>query len=426
MKSLTLELTVAEIGQKGDGVAHSDEGPVFIPRSAPGDRVTVKAAKDHAGTLRGEITAIVAPGPERAEPPCPHYDLCGGCALQHVTADFYKTWKTECVRETLARKGVNPESWQPSIFIPPATRRRATIHAYKKGAQLLIGYYRRRSHIIANIDECRVLDPALPALQQKMKPHLGALLQDGKPADLFLQKAGSAIDLVITAPLADMAKNAPGLAAREALAALAEDCDIARISWRQDPRQKAELILQRKPVIAQMGPLAVELPPGAFLQPSAAGEKALVDDVLAAMPAHGHFADLFAGCGTFSGPLLARGRVDAFESDEAAAGALGKAGGGKPLQAVRRDLFRDPLTAKELSSYDALVLDPPRAGAVAQAKALAASSVPVIAYISCNPASFARDAAILIEGGYHLKSARPFDQFIWSPHTELSGIFIRA
>jgi 23S rRNA (uracil1939-C5)-methyltransferase len=210
----------------------------------------------------------------------------------------------------------------------------------------------------------------------------------------------------------------------EAIAQLAQKAGVDRISWRPRERDAPEVMLEVRPIVARFGPLAVALPPLAFLQPTKAGEAALVGAVMAALPERGIFADLFAGCGTFTGPMLARGPVDAYEAGDAPVRALDKAKATLPLKAVRRDLFRNPLTGAELKRYDAIVFDPPRAGAFAQAKHLAESKVPRLIGVSCNPATFARDARLLVDGGYALESVTVVDQFTWSHHVELVGVFL--
>ncbi len=373
--------------------------------------------------LRGDIRAIIEPGPDRTKPPCPHYDDCGGCALQHISDSAYQDWKQASVLETLTRRGLQPDEVLPPVFIPQGTRRRATFALFKRSGKLLCGYHKRRSHIVTDIAECLVLDPDLLTLRAALIPHLAKIVKDSHPADLFIQKAGGDFDIVITGPVGRDKSGAPDLAVREAVAAMAEQCDIARIGWRRRERDMIEPLIQRRPVLAAMGTLQVELPHGAFMQPSQAGQKALTDAIMAALPDEGRFADLFAGCGTFAGPMLTKGPVDSFESEEAAVAALHKAAGGLSLNAAQRDLFHDALTPKELAAYSAVVLDPPRAGAKEQAAELAASDVPVIIYVSCNPASFARDAARLVEGGYRFASIQMFDQFTWSTHSEIIGVF---
>jgi len=228
-------------------------------------------------------------------------------------------------------------------------------------------------------------------------------------------------EIVITGPVGK--KGYPDFAVHEAVAALAQQAKVSRVSWRGRDRDEPEILLEISPLRARFGALEVPLPPLAFLQPTAAGEVALASAVMELLPDRGRFADLFSGCGTFSGAMLERGTVDAFENNEPAVRALEKARGVKPLQPTYRDLFRNPLRAEETKRYDAIVFDPPRAGAQAQADALAAGKVPLLIGVSCDPVSFARDARALVDGGYTLESVKVIDQFTWSHHVELVASF---
>ena len=419
------DLHIDTLGPKGDGIAASPRGRIYVDRALPGDRVEAQLKRGDDGVTRGEIARIIAPSPHRVAPPCPNYAVCGGCTLQHADAGFYRGWKVEIVRDALAKKSLNPRAWRDPVFVPPGTRRRATFNAYKKNNRLTLGYFRRRSHQVTDISECLVADPAIMALRLKLKQLIAPILTDSKEADLFIQTVGGRFELVITGPVGR--KGKPDLPVREAVAALARAADINRVAWRMSARDaEPEIILERNPLIARFGALEVALPPGAFLQPTPEGETALVGAVLAALPSQGKFADLFSGCGTFSGPMLARGPVDAFDDTGAAIRALAKAKGDAPLKAQRRDRDREPLRREEANRYDAVVFDPPRAGAAAQAKALAAAKTPLIVAVSCNPATFARDARLLVDGGYRLDSVTVVDQFTWSHHVELVAAFSKS
>jgi len=258
-------------------------------------------------------------------------------------------------------------------------------------------------------------------LRPALAPLLASMLQEGKPATAFIQTVGGQFEIVITGPVGE--RGTPDAAVREAMAALADRLGIDRISWRAHLGDAPAVMIERRPLHARFGALEVALPPLGFQQPTPAGEAALVAAVLEALPAAGRFADLFAGSGTFSGPMLARGAVDAFENAAPAVRALDDARYGLPLKAIRRDLYREPLARDEAGRYEAIVFDPPRAGAEAQARELAASAVPVLVAVSCNPATFARDARILIDGGYRLDSVRVIDQFTFSHHVELVAGF---
>lgn len=419
------EITIDSIGRRGDGIGEWNGKPVFIPRALPGERVLARIGperdKGHAGTL----LRVVNESPERVPAPCPHYDDCGGCALQHWDEKALRAWKEKRVRELLARAGVSIGEWKPPLFVPPHTRRRATLAALLKNKKLSLGFHGARSHDIADTPGCLVLSPRLMKLTAAMRPYLTNILTDGKPADIFVQDTGLSVDAMITGLVGS--RREPQIKQREAMAAMARECGIARLSWRFRDRDEPEIIAQHAPVIKRSGDLFVELPPGAFLQPGAEGEAALIAAVTEVLGQNMKIADLYAGCGTFSGPLLKHGHVHAVESDAPSVAALTKAAraANANLSAERRNLMDNPLNEKELDKYDAVAFDPPRAGAAAQAAKLATSKVKLVIGISCNPATFARDANILCDGGYALQSAQIIDQFTWSAHIEIAAVFSR-
>ena len=418
------EIHIDELGPKGDGIHSSQRGRVYIDRALPGESVRANIKRGDDQMLRGEIIAVVEASPHRVKPPCPNYDVCGGCTLQHADEGFYRDWKVAIVRDALRRKGLTPKTWRDPVFVPPATRRRATFNAHKHNGRVTLGYFRRRTHRVTEIRACLVADPAIMVLREKLAPLLAPILTEGKDADIFIQMIGGRFELAITGPVGK--KGKPDLPVREAIAELAHKADINRISWRareRDQRDDVEVMIERNRLIAKFGALDVALPPLAFLQPTQAGETALVEAVMELLPASGKFADLFAGSGTFSGPMLGRGSVDAYESVGPAIRALDKARGPLPLKAFRRDLDREPLRREEANRYDAIVFDPPRAGAAEQVKALASAKTPLLIAVSCNPATFARDARILVDGGYRLDSVKVIDQFTWSHHVELVAGF---
>ncbi|HEY1505864.1 MAG TPA: class I SAM-dependent RNA methyltransferase [Stellaceae bacterium] len=418
------EIRIDALGPKGDGIGQSQGGRVYVERALPGETLRANIHRGDDGMLRGEIIAVLEASPHRVKPPCPNYDLCGGCSLQHADDAFYRDWKVAIVRDALKRKGLTPKIWGTPVFVPPATRRRATFNAHKHNGRVTLGYFRRRTHRVTEIRACLVADPAIMALRDKLAPLLAPILTEGKEADIFIQMVSGRSELAITGAVGK--KGKPDLPVREAIAELAQKVDINRISWRareRDRRDDIEVMIERNPLIARFGALEVALPPLAFLQPTQAGETALVEAVMALLPARGTFADLFSGSGTFTGPLLARGTVDAYESVAPAIRALEKAKGALPLKSFCRDLEREPLKREEANRYDAIVFDPPRAGAAEQVKALASAKTPLLVGVSCNPATFARDARILVDGGYRLDSVKVIDQFTWSHHVELVAGF---
>jgi len=425
MTKTEAEITIDSIGRRGDGIGEWNGKPVFIPRALPGERVLARIGperdKGHAGTL----LRVVGESPERVAAPCPYYDDCGGCALQHWDMKAHHAWKETRIRDLLARAGVSVKEWKPSVFVPPRTRRRATLAAFLQNKTLRLGYHRARSHDIIDIPDCLVISPRLQKLTETMRPHLARILTDSRPADIFVQDTGLSVDVMITGLVGS--RREPQMKQREAMAAMARECGIARLSWRFRDRDEPEIIAQHAPVIKRSGDLSVELPPAAFLQPSAEGEAALAAAVTEPLGRNLKIADLYAGCGTFSGPLLKHGHVHAAEGDAASVATLMKAAraANAHLSAERRNLMDNPLSEKELNKYDAVVFDPPRAGAAAQAAKLAASKVKLVIGISCNPATFARDAKILRDSGYALQSAQIIDQFTWSAHVEIAAVFSR-
>lgn len=416
-------LLIHELGPKGDGIHRSHGGSVYVDRALPGDRVQATIRRDAGGVLRGELLKLVKASPHRVKAPCPNYHVCGGCTLQHAKDEFYRRWKVDIVREALRGNGLKPRVWRDPVFLPAGDRRRATFTAYKKNNIVTLGHYRRRAHHVTDIASCLVADPAIMDLRERLTTLLAPILQEGEPASAFIQAVDGQFDLVITGPVGK--KGKPDLQTREAMARLAREANANRISWRATLGDAAEIISEIRPLRAHFGDLDVILPPLAFLQPTQAGEDALVDSVMALLPRAGKFADLFSGCGTFTGPMLERGTVDAYESVGSAIRALDKAKGTRPLKAIRRDLFLNPLRRDEASRYDAIVFDPPRAGAQEQVRTLASSKTPLLVGVSCNPATFARDARILVNGGYWLDSVQVVDQFTWSHHVELVAAFTK-
>jgi 23S rRNA (uracil1939-C5)-methyltransferase len=411
-----LTVTIGHLGALGDGVAETAGGRLHIPFTASGDRVRVTPKGKDAATL----AELLEPGPDRTEAPCRHFGTCGGCALQHLRPDFIAAWKRERIVSALARAGLDDVTVGPTIAIPPGTRRRATLAATRIGKRVLLGFAERSSHRLVDLQECHVLRPELAALIAPIRDQLPELLTAGESADIALTWTESGADLVL------IRKRPLSLPDRETLAAFAEAADLASISWRASVTAPAEPVAARRTPRIRLGKAMVAFAPGAFLQPSAEGEVALTGFVIETLKSiNGPVADLFCGLGTFAIPAADMGPVSAYDADGPAIATLQKAAKGLPVSAHRRDLFREPLTVWELENFAAAIIDPPRAGAEKQARMLADSAVPLIAYVSCNPVSFARDAAILAQGGYRLERVTPVDQFAWSPHVELTGAFRR-
>jgi 23S rRNA (uracil1939-C5)-methyltransferase len=422
-KSMPGDLLIHELGPKGDGIHRSRGGSVYVDRALPGEGVQATIRRDVDGVLRGDLLKVVKASPQRVKAPCPNYDVCGGCTLQHAKGEFYRHWKVDIVRAALHGRGLKPRAWRDPIFLPAGDRRRATFAAYKKNGIVTLGNYRRRAQLVTDIAACLVVDPAIMDIRERLKPLLVLILQEGNPASAFIQAVNGQFEIVITGPVGK--KGIPDVPTREAMAQFARASSVNRVSWRADLDDSAHVIIDLSPLRARFGALEIMLPPFAFLQPTQAGADALVAAVMELLPRTGKFADLFSGCGTFTGPMLDRGAVDAYESVGSAIRALDQAKGPRPLRAIRRDLFVNPLRRDEANRYDAIVFDPPRAGAEAQVRNLASSKAPLLVGVSCNPATFARDARILVDGGYWLDSVRVIDQFTWSHHVELVAAFTK-
>ncbi|HTQ32602.1 MAG TPA: class I SAM-dependent RNA methyltransferase [Stellaceae bacterium] len=416
-----IELTVERLGAQGDGIATWQDETIFLPFAVPGDRVRAALGARRAGGREARVVELLSAGSGRANPVCQHFGCCGGCTLQHLAAYDYHAVKLAGLEAALRRVGIDPAVVAPPQTVPPH-RRRARLGLQRRRdpqAPAVVGFRERFRHALVDLGECPVLEPALFALMEPLR-HLGSwLVAPGGTAEAMLTRCDSGIDLLIEAAAA------PNLAALEALAAFAESHDLARIVWRADNTDTP--VIERRPVRVVFSGIAVPFPPGGFLQASAAVEALLAAEITTAIGDREPVLDLYAGLGPFT-LALAKGRtVHAVEGDAAAVAALGQAASRlRGITVERRDLDRDPLTPVELAPYAAAVFDPPRAGARRQADALATSQLDIVVAVSCNPATFARDAARLIAGGYHLERVVPIDQFVWSPHLELVATFRRS
>jgi 23S rRNA (uracil1939-C5)-methyltransferase len=405
------QVAIARLGHRGDGVAETATGPVYVPYALPGE--TALVARDGA---RGRVIEIERPSAERAEPFCPYFGACGGCIAQHMSAALYAGWKRGIVADALARANLQTPL-EPLIDAHGEGRRRITFHARYKDGKTRVGYMAARSHDLVEIAFCPISEPGLADAPRAARALAEVLASARKPLDLQVTATGAGLDIDIRGhgPLREVERGA----LVEAAAAL----DLARLSLHGD-----RLVERRAPVVA-MGPAQVILPPGSFLQATTAGEEALSALVLDACGSARRVADLFAGCGPFALRLAQSREVHAVDGDGAALAALDRAARGTPglrrVSTETRDLFRRPLLAPELERFDAVVMDPPRAGAEAQAKQLAGAKVAVVVSVSCDAATFARDAAILVGSGYALERVVPLDQFKYSAHVEIVGVLRR-
>ncbi|WP_420959784.1 class I SAM-dependent RNA methyltransferase [Brucella sp. IR073] len=409
---MTTRVTINSMGAGGDGVANLPDGQVFVPFTLPGEVANIAREKN-----RGTLMALIEASPERIAPTCSNFEACGGCALQHWQADAYQAWKRGLVAEALAGRRLSFEL-DPLASCAPQTRRRAVFAARKTEQGMLLGFNRHQSHEIIDINECMVTVPAITDRLADLR-ELAALISSGtKPFKLSVTATASGLDIAATGC------GVPEAGKRRALTAAMMHKGFARLTC------EGEIILEPKKPLVHFGKVAVEVPPGGFLQATAEAEDAMSALVMGHLAKTKRAADLFCGSGTFTFRMAEKMAVHAVESDAAALAALDRAArntqGLKPVTIERRDLFRRPLMAKELARFDGLVFDPPRAGAEMQAKEIAKSNVAKVAAVSCNPITLARDLAILTQGGYRIDRVVPIDQFLWSSHVETVALLTKG
>jgi 23S rRNA (uracil1939-C5)-methyltransferase len=435
------DVTIERIGADGDGIGHavvpdpqahtagaSDQGSqtIYVPFTLPGDTVRATGLRRHGQGLLGSAETWLTRGPDRADPPCPHFGACGGCALQHWQMGAYLAWKTELLRHALLRAGFADPNLAPIVPCAPASRRRMDLAARRIRDGVVLGLHRVRSADVVDLTECSVLHPGLTALLDPLRALLHGLVTPWRHASVIANLLDSGPDLLLRI------EAEPTPADRATIAGFARKHDLPRIAWAAGTEGTEPVSLLRAPTTVLSG-VTVTPPPGAFLQASESGARGIIAAVLAAlperMPNRARIAECHAGCGTLTFALVERARVQAWEGDAPSFTALRQAANNAGLagrvQADLRDLARKPVQAKELAGFSAVVLDPPHNGAIEQMGPLAASDVPVVIYVSCNPVALARDAAVLREGGYRLDIATPIDQFLWSPRLESVSVFRR-
>ncbi|MEH2474682.1 23S rRNA (uracil1939-C5)-methyltransferase [Nitrobacteraceae bacterium AZCC 2161] len=408
-------LTIDHVGQRGDGVSFAGGETLFVPYTLAGETIDAERVAEHPE--RRHLTRVETASAERIDPFCTYFGRCGGCAIQHWQPDPYQAWKRQIVVDTLAHAKIDCPV-DPIFDAHGAGRRRITVHA-RRGSDgaLRVGFAATASHAIIAIDDCPILDPGLKGALDAARALADLLKPTNKPLDIQVTAASNGLDVDVrgTGPL-----PTPMIAM---LSRLAEQHKLARLT------RHGELVIMRSPPVIEVGTAQVVLPPGSFLQATAAGEEALAALVVKACKGSKYIADLFCGVGPFALRLAAKSRIAAFDSDAGAIislqQAIKEASGLKPIKAEARDLFRRPLVPQELRDYDAVVFDPPRQGAQAQVEKLAASKITVVVAVSCNVQTFARDARILIDGGYKIESVTPVDQFRHTPHVELVARFKR-
>jgi 23S rRNA (uracil1939-C5)-methyltransferase len=408
VKAEVREVDIVALGAQGDGIAETPQGPLYVPFALPGERVQT--------TGEGLPALLSAPSPDRLAPACRHFGICGGCVAQHMSGDLYARWKRGIVVEAFRQHGLEPEI-APLVSVQSHSRRRATLTARREGDRIVIGYHRRRSHDFFDLEEC-------PVLQRDIVAHLPALR-----ALVGIARGGEVrVTALVTAAGLDVAleteRGAYDAKATAQLARIGAEQRLARLAVNGD------IVMERIAPSLTLGGAAVTPPPGAFVQAVAEAEAAMTTLVVTGVGKAKRVVDLFCGVGTFTFALARAARMLAVDGDaraiEALTAAARRVQGLKPIETRVRDLFRMPFAARELEAFDAVVFDPPRAGAGAQAEQLARCKVPKVVAVSCNPATLARDARTLIDGGYELSGVTPIDQFLFSAHVEAIALFERA
>lgn len=401
--------TINRLGHHGDGIV---DGPLFAPLTLPGEVVTGTPDGQTLGDVR-----IVTPSSDRVAAPCRHFKACGGCKLQHASDDFVAQWKMDVVRSALNAHGLETEL-RPIHTSPAQSRRRATFAAKRTKKGAMAGFYGRASDVVVEVPTCQLLHPdLLKGLEVAQElAVIGASRKAALAVTVTLCTNGLDVSVTNGKPL-----DGP---LRVALAGLCQAMSLTRLAWDD------EVVAMETPPLQHFGRAAVSPPPGSFLQATHDGEAALLACVRDAIGDSTQVADLFAGSGTFALPLAETAHVHAVEGEAAMIEALDQgwrmAKGLKPVTSETRDLYRRPLLPDEMDKLDAVVLDPPRAGAERQVAEIARAKVPRVAYVSCNPVSFARDAQMLVSAGYHLDWVQVVDQFRWSSHIELASCFTYA
>ena len=405
------ELIIDSVGHRGDGLASG----VFVPFTVPGDKVRASVFGE-----RGQLVEVLEPGPARVNPVCKHFGTCGGCALQHMEAGAYHLWKRDLVVSALRSRGFTDPPVGDIVQVPPGSRRRAAIGAILDRNGLRLGFRERMSHRIVTVNECPVARPEIAKAIGELRTLVRAGLAPEGEAQVHITYTDVGLDVAVW-PNSEQPLD---VWQREPLAQEAAAMDLGRLSW------AGEVVVEHRPPTVLFSGVPVALPPGAFIQATEEAEVAISRIIRESIQASRKVADLFAGCGTFTFAMAREARVHAVEGHEAAlealSGGVRDVPGLKEVTTERRDLMRRPLSPEELAPFDTVVLDPPHSGARSQAQSLAQSDVPTVVMVSCNPATFARDARIMVEGGYQLEAVTPVDQFLWSAEVELAGVLRRS
>ncbi|WP_428660716.1 class I SAM-dependent RNA methyltransferase [Reyranella sp.] len=417
---MPLKLDILEIGARGDGVAEQGGERYFVPFTLPGEVVEAEPIDRRGEGIAARLIEVLAPSRHRETPPCAHFGLCGGCALQHWRRDAYTAWKVGLIERALKQRGVAAPAFERPLLGEPGERRRVDFVLRRQGRRVLAGFHERASARVVDVGTCVIARPSLTALLDPLRAALAGILPDGAAADAVANDTDSGLDVLIR----PHQRLELSIDRRQALVGFAERAGLARLSW-GDRAAPEPIVTLRTPLLI-LGDATVEPPPGGFLQATKRGEATMRAAVNAWIGNAPKLADLFAGIGALT--LGRPGRLSLFESDKPSVAAVDAAArriGGNRVSAERRDLFRNPLGTKELDAFNAVVLDPSRAGAAAQVAEIARSTVPRIVYASCDPGSFARDACVLQDGGYRLEKLKPIDQFLWAGHVELIALFVK-
>ncbi|MBB5571675.1 MULTISPECIES: class I SAM-dependent RNA methyltransferase [Rhizobium] len=408
----TETVTIQKLGAQGDGIAQGTDGPIYVPFTLPGETIAIARVKSH-----GTLMSIATASPDRQEPHCRHFGpegvngACGGCTLQHYADQPYRAFKRQLVIDALRSKGLTPEV-DDIIAAHPGERRRVVFAARKTEKEMLIGFNQAESHHIVAIQECPIASAGIMSRLPAIRAVGAALAVSAEAFRISVLETLSGLDIAV-----DDIKKLSDKQRRSAIETVLTLRGIARVSL------NGEILVEPMKPMVEFGGIQVSPPPGAFTQATKPAEEAMAELVAAHVGKAKRIADLFAGSGTFALRLARTGRVHAVEGEDKPLAALDHAArntpGLKPVTTERRDLFRRPLMAQELKAYDAVVFDPPRAGAEFQSKELARSTVKKIVAVSCNPLTLARDLALLVESGYRITKVTPIDQFLWSSHVEV-------
>ncbi|MDO1581248.1 class I SAM-dependent RNA methyltransferase [Rhizobium oryzicola] len=405
----TETVTIQRLGAQGHGIAHGAEGPIYVPFALPGETVAIARVGNQGTVMSTSVTA-----PERVTPPCRHFgpdgDLCGGCSLQHLADKPYQEFKRALVVDALKAKGLEPDV-RDLVPAAPGERRRAVFSVRKTEKEVLLGFNQMESHTIISIRECPIMSPGIVGRLEMIRTLAGSMAVGADPFRLTVIETLSGLDLA-----ADGLKALSDKQRRTVVETVLSLKGIARVSI------NGEIVVEPQKPQLDFGGVTVSPPPGGFTQATREAEQVMAELVIAHIGKSKRVLDLFAGSGTFALRLARQAKVHAVEGDDKALKALDEAArrtqGLKPVSVEKRDLFRRPLMPQELKNYDAVVFDPPRAGAEAQTKELAKSGIRTIAAVSCNPLTLARDLRVLVDSGYKIISVTPIDQFLWSPHVE--------